>query len=235
MAEPMQISVPPELLANTVSQLESVAGVETLGPLMSTLGLTFPLGEGIDERPKWVRSLSKKVLDAFLLVEMSKGKSDEWKEGARTGTLFSMVCLMRENKEWFGKLMPPELLESLLGTIESLITLDVTSRIKASGGEAADYFTGYGYTSRHTLQPSGLPTGGSHRMILDLVLLVVWKHVLKCRTISEVYALLGGSEENSNQWLGDFETFQRYCRNLGIRLAPRGRPKKAAVKSPMTS
>ncbi len=249
---------PPEEIPSEVFELfdviEELARFEGFAMLLKALGLPVQLIAAAthhlrnphekvpeliqhwkDPRPEWVRKLAKKFTASFTLVNYAKEKSDGWKHGSAFGVLTSLLSIMRERPERFSKSVPGNLIRPVITTFDAVIGQEVGKRMKGPREDAGNFFSGLAHGMQNPIQASGFPSTGSHRAFLDFALLLLWEEVEKCRTREELYYKLLGDDKKPNQWLGDLETFKRYCGELGILRGKRGRPKKAELHRKTTS
>jgi hypothetical protein len=192
--------------------------------LIKGVDLTESQLRGNDTRPEWVKNLAKKVHDAFTLAKFSTGKSDIWRQGASCGAGIAALSEMRKHPDWYSNSLSPEQSEEFTTLIRELLQLENSARLKEER-ELADFFAGFAEGLNNSLEPNGLPVGVCYnRFKLDLLLLALGEHVEECQTTTELYNFILGDDKIPPPWLGDLDSFQRYCRELGIRLGPRGRP-----------
>ena len=184
-----------------------------------------------DPRPDWVKALAKKLTDTFSLA--ARDKSPEWKCGSALGVVTSLLSTMRQTPGKFSKVLPNNLIEPLTSSLGELIEREIKNRL--SQDLQAQFFAGFAYGLAKPIQPSGMPDCGTHRLILDFVLLLCWEEVENCLTREELYYQLRGDDKIPTQWLGDLDSFLSYCRDIGFRRGKRGRPKKVRLLPETTS
>jgi hypothetical protein len=195
------------------------------GPLIKGYGVTESQILGNDTRPEWLKNLAKKIHNAATFERYAGKKSEAWKYGLSCGGSLAALSVLPKYPDWYSNSLSKEQADEFINLIHEFVRKEREARRNATEQEIWDFCDGSAYGSKNFVQPNDWPAGATYtRFKLDLLLTALGEHVEEFQTTTELYNFLLGDDNPPPPWLGDLEDFQRYCRELGIRLGPRGRP-----------
>jgi hypothetical protein len=177
------------------------------------------------EPPEWVKRLAVRALDQVFPGFGKMLKTDDpFDNGQFFGTVFRLLSSFGESSE-----SSEEEIRTRKGFAAALLPLMPALVAQVCAADSPDKFAflhgfGVGCSKDPLAKFKGAKTldFGSPRLVFYFVLLLLWPKVEEFKNSAELYNRLGKTQLSG---LGDLDTFQRLCRQIGLYKGRAGRPR----------
>ena len=180
----------------------------------------------VDSRPEWVQGIALKLLLIFFGRPPAKEVSEKPVEYARlAGRTLAALNSFKSMPQDYLEIFPPKTLQLFESKGRAFIAEKLAALNHLPNSEAAQAAEAFS-EGLSAISPQGEFAGMNHRLIVDVTLLLRWREIEKMPNAKVLYDWIASAAPSNLDMLGDYESFHRYVRDLGLHLGKPGRPKK---------